>query len=168
MDIATTAEHEATPQTATEFHLQEHRLLRAEILELRKDVRFVQRMFAVGVGVYVAWLLSENAAGIGLIKLAAVWAPFFLSFIFGRMAKKSIESIFATAGYLRQIEAVMARPDIKGWERHLSDLRAKRSDAVVSTNMDMMFWAAMHVVTLAFAAAYTALNFSDVQALLAR
>jgi hypothetical protein len=155
----------ADEDRATELHLQEHRLLRAEILELRKDVRFVQRMFAIGVGVYVAWLMSESAAGIGAIKLAAVWAPFFLSFIFGRMAKKSIESIFATATYLREIEAAFARPELKGWERYLSSLRAERRDAVVSTNMDMMFWTAMHVLTLAFAASFTAMYSGDLRAL---
>jgi hypothetical protein len=42
--------------------LQEHRLLRAEILELSKEMRFLQRMFAIGVGVYVAGLMSESAA----------------------------------------------------------------------------------------------------------
>jgi hypothetical protein len=47
----------------------------------------------------------------------------------------------------------------------LSSLRAERRDAVVSTNMDMMFWTAMHVLTLAFAASFTAMYSGDLRVL---
>lgn len=137
------------------FLMQEHRILREDIYKIFVDVRSLQRIFIVAIGLYAAWYFSQAGSLDIQLRIVAVWLPVFISAAFGENTRRLTGMIFIHADYIRKIEAHFSQSDdLPGWENYLSKVRDKSEDDKRSTyavNIDKFFWVAMTIVLALFA-----------------
>ena len=128
---------------AAQFALQEHSLLRTEIVSTIADARSVERNVIVAIGVVWGFLALHPPAG---RDVWAWWvAPLFV--IMGGLRILALDRLFRNfSEYLQQTETAFTEADgIEGWERYLS--RSRRSLLLTS----LCFILVIFVATVAVA-----------------
>ena len=137
--------------TAYRFHLQEHSLLRNEILEIVRDIRTMQRALAAGLGLYFAWFFSNAEDLRAIILTVAVWLPFLVCVLFRVNMGKRVEALRTTAQYLQRVESRYADPELEGWENHLVETRRDDCEANMALPWDQRFCTFLGLVTCGIA-----------------
>ncbi len=103
---------------AQNFHIEEYRALRAEMLYLFKEVNDAFRFYLTGISAIIAWLLTlppPRPDDIWL-RAASAWIPFVLVIIMAVSTARSAANIRNIGHYLLRLEERYAEPDL-GWER---------------------------------------------------
>jgi hypothetical protein len=129
---------------AADFALQEHSELRAEIRDLIKDSRTLERNVIVGIGVVWGFLALHIPSG---WDRWAWWVPVLFA-VLGSLRTFGMTRAFRQYGaYLKHVEtAFFGADDIEGWENFL--LKDGRRALGPTT---LLFWILLLLMTAAVA-----------------
>lgn len=105
-----------------DFHLAEYGALRAEVLELIKEIEVLNRFFLVSVAVSVAWLLNESGKLDRITSFIGAWMPYFVAQWFSAYRRDLSRAIGRLGDYLLKLEQTYALPEL-GWQKLLSQQR---------------------------------------------
>lgn len=115
-------------EDAQNFHIEEYRALRAEMLYLFKELNDSFRFYLTGISAIIAWLLTlspPQPADVWL-RIGSAWIPCVLVIILAISTARSAASIRNIGNYLWRLEDHYGQADL-GWqkasERH--DMRHK-------------------------------------------
>jgi hypothetical protein len=138
-----------TPRSCPDFHIEEFKLLRAEIIADERELSRIQQSCATAAGAIFLWALSRATQG----PLPVLFIPFLVS-LFGWLRwKVQFESLYTLGGYVKRIEDEYAGPTLLGWEHFLDAKREelKEKKQMTVRQSGVLFWRLLTGVTIIFA-----------------
>lgn len=108
---------------AFEFHMEEYKSLREELMAAQAERRIIDRLGAAAIIAIYSWLLTTGAGAARPFQ-AAAWALPALVSLIGLLLSIRITAGVRTAGtYLGLIEDRYADPELAGWHSTLTTIR---------------------------------------------
>jgi hypothetical protein len=141
-----------------EFHLEEFRQLRAEILQLARIQTQLEVFTVIAVALIFAFLAANerllgDRAG---VRFLIWWAPIFIVFTGYTLSRSLVRRAYQIGAYLRRLEKQMAF-DGQGWEHSLQPEGGRRRRAVSPAKR--LFWLVLTLLTLATSAVFASPGF---------
>lgn len=151
------------PEDNREFHLEEYKQLRSEVLSLLGRIELIFRSAIIGAAAIFSWMVS-NSLGVGadisrvclklppqLLLLGWLIAPIFVMCA-GWMAFTISKRVKEIGGYLRELELALGCPSL-GWEAYL-----KHKPSILEPMTKRLWWLLLALTILATAIALCIIN----------
>lgn len=147
---------DAAPAGAREFHLEEYRQLRSEVVGLLARIEMLLRSAMVVAATVFGWLVvhslgvTEDSPPVTCLKLPRelLWFAWLIPPAFvlctGLMARVAHRRITEMGTYLRRLEQALGHSTL-GWEAYVSQQRS------VLTSMAQQLWWILFLLTIAAA-----------------
>jgi hypothetical protein len=142
----------------TDFHIEEYKTLREEIMYLGREMRFLERAAVIGPVIAYSWLTIEGVNALELpMQVFAWWLPVFLVLFLMRRIHRTSNGVLLIAEYITLIENLIAAKSIGGWEHYIADRDKKNRNRQYLRLGDRLFWYSL--ISLWAAASSTATYF---------
>ena len=143
-----------------QFHVEEHRSLRSEIVDSIKETRQIERLVLVGTAAIWAWLVTDGK----VVPKPSYWIPVLLVFGGALRSWTLWRSVERAAAYLMEIEVEIPKfKNLPGWENWLRSRQGEDGSPAKVQNLfgfssrdtgllltAIMFWIVMLVATVLF------------------
>lgn len=154
---------------AEDFHIEEYRALRNEMLQLFKELNDSFRFYLTGISAIIAWLLTlpEPVPGDMWLRIASSWIPLVLVVIHWVSTSRQAATIRNLGNYLARLEDRFGDPDL-GWQRSRErlDFRNKVKFSAFSGSISMGLFLATFAVGASVTLHLYGFQISDAVALL--
>ncbi|MEM9043690.1 MAG: hypothetical protein AAGC81_03265 [Pseudomonadota bacterium] len=110
-----------------DFHLEEYKSLRAEMMSLQGERRLTDRLGASAIVAIYAWLLTTGGSIPDLLARLNFLLPSVVAYLCYLQSTRISKGIRTVGTYLAHFEKKYADPEICGWEYMLSHVREKKS-----------------------------------------
>ncbi|MEM9097733.1 MAG: hypothetical protein AAGC79_04350 [Pseudomonadota bacterium] len=106
-----------------EFHLEEYKSLRTEMMSLQTERRLTDRLGASAIVAIYAWLLTTGGSIPDLLARLNFLLPTLIAYLCYLQSTRISKGIRTVGSYLAHFEKKYADPEIGGWEYMLSHIR---------------------------------------------
>ncbi|MEM8791468.1 MAG: hypothetical protein AAGE80_07610 [Pseudomonadota bacterium] len=113
----------AEPDHQFDFHLEEYKSLRAEMMSLQGERRLTDRLGASAMIAIYAWLLSKGDNVPSGLSNLAFFLPTLIAYLCYLQSTRISKGIRSAGTDLAHLESNYAHPEVGGWEHMLSHLR---------------------------------------------
>jgi nicotinamide riboside transporter PnuC len=141
-----------TPRSCPDFHIEEFKLLRTEIMADSAELGRIEQLSATAIGAIWVWILGRSQPSspfivlIPILVAASGWLRWNTQF----------KGLYGVADYIKLLEEQYAELPLLGWEHFVDERRTEllKNKKLTVKRAGDLFWALISVVTVVLAIAY--------------
>ena len=152
-----------------DFHIEEYRALRNEMLQLLKELNDSFRFYLTGISAIIAWLLTSpppHPQDVWL-RIISAWIPLVLVAIMSVSTARTTATVRNLGNYLGRLENRFGEPDF-GWQKASErlDFHNKVKFSVFNGYISMGLFVATFAVGISITCQLSGLEISDLIAMI--
>lgn len=117
-----------------QFHLEEFKLLRTEVLETIKEIPSIERLSLLMTGAIWAWIFTNTEHIDKSMSVYFAFIPFVISTLFLLRVSALKAKIKTLGGYLKKLESEYGKENL-GWEAYLESRGSE-----IFSRFTVVFW----------------------------